>query len=102
MDEDVKDPALANGDDGDEDVADAGDADASIARRGKRSTQRPATLLKRKNSKHLVESSLDEFVAKARGNVVDVSSFVPDTREQTLAREVEELRQKLANAEARI
>ena len=61
-----------------------------------------ARKLQRTGSQHQVEASLEDFVAKARGDVIDTTSFVPETREQILAREIEALRGRLAAAEARI
>jgi len=79
------------------------DAVGGARRIPRRLQKKESELLKRQGlSKHHVESSLDEFVAKARGKVNDLQSFVPETRETTLAKEIDELKKKLAAAEAAI
>src|SRR6185369_3211385 len=48
-----------------------------------------------------VESKLDEFISKANNDLLDVSAFDANNREHQLQREVDELKDKLALAEAR-
>ena len=48
-----------------------------------------------------VESKLDEFISRANNDLLDVSAFDPNNREHQLQREVDELKDKLAIAEAR-
>ena len=48
-----------------------------------------------------VESKLDEFISRANNDLLDVSAFDANNREHQLQREVDELKDKLAIAEAR-
>lgn len=48
-----------------------------------------------------VESKLDEFISRANNDLLDVSAFDANSREHQLQREVDELKDKLAIAEAR-
>src|SRR6266496_1394674 len=47
-----------------------------------------------------VESKLDEFISRANNDLLDVSAFDPNNREHQLQREVDELKEKLAAAQA--
>ena len=69
---------------------------------GDRSKERSSHRLERTTSRHLVDASLDEFIARATENELDRTSFVRENREHALGQEIEALKQKLADAEARV